>query len=661
MSSSKRRRGNAEDSKRPAVVPVVVEDELEEEDAEPEELMCPITRVLFRDPALVVESGQTYERKAIRSHFRQARASAPRGTPVMDPVTRTPLYNTRTVVNWVARRCVEAWLQRHPERTPEGWDSRELGPAGGFKGVRPEDLDALHKLARAMGFSTRTSHWPSKDCVHQQDVSEWEGVSFEDGRVMELDLENDEVHGAVPKVIGAFTAMETLDLQGNLISGVPKEIGACVSLRKLVLTGNTLKTLPKAIGQLASLKKLLISENQLKTLPAEIGNLTQLEHLDVSWNKINTVPSSIARITDTLKALNLQGNRLTTVPKEFGNLASLEFLNLADNDIRVIPMELGELESLDEMDLSNNAGLTSLPESVLLLKWEGASIIIDESCDVGCHPNDFEVLQALRNHWPPLKKLWVDSKPPMKWRGVTISRGDVSKLDLKKMKLNGGVPPIIGKLQCVASIDLSGNDLASLPAEIGNLISLAELRLKDNPKLKKIPGILERMGVRIEQDKGVKFQMPRFKVGTRVECNVRLESGKSRWLKGRVLQLYWRDYSWPEGQFAPYQVQLDESIPGSTHTPSNARATKIFAPADNDCCIRSMATAAKMRKNDTGHQDARPGDSEPLEAIPVANAHSYAADGGSERADEPVRIRIPMNDFVPDLGSLLNQFNYRTG
>ena len=173
--SSKRRRGNAEDSKRPVVVPVAVEDELEEEDAEPEELMCPITRTLFRDPALVVDSGQTYERKAIRSHFRQARASAPRGTPVMDPVTRTPLYNTRTVVNWVARRCVEAWLQRHPERTPEGWDSRELGPAGGFKGVRPEDLDALNTLAWTMD-AARVHRWPSKGDVHQQDASEWEGV-----------------------------------------------------------------------------------------------------------------------------------------------------------------------------------------------------------------------------------------------------------------------------------------------------------------------------------------------------------------------------------------------------------------------------------------------------------------------------------------------------
>jgi hypothetical protein len=38
-------------------------------DAEPEELMCPITRTVFRDPVVVVDSGHTYERSAILSHF----------------------------------------------------------------------------------------------------------------------------------------------------------------------------------------------------------------------------------------------------------------------------------------------------------------------------------------------------------------------------------------------------------------------------------------------------------------------------------------------------------------------------------------------------------------------------------------------------------------
>ena len=39
-------------------------------DAEPEVLLCPITRTMFRDPVFVFESGHTYERSAILSHFR---------------------------------------------------------------------------------------------------------------------------------------------------------------------------------------------------------------------------------------------------------------------------------------------------------------------------------------------------------------------------------------------------------------------------------------------------------------------------------------------------------------------------------------------------------------------------------------------------------------
>ena len=39
-------------------------------DAEPEELMCPITRTIFRDPVFVVDSGHTYERSGLGLGFR---------------------------------------------------------------------------------------------------------------------------------------------------------------------------------------------------------------------------------------------------------------------------------------------------------------------------------------------------------------------------------------------------------------------------------------------------------------------------------------------------------------------------------------------------------------------------------------------------------------
>jgi hypothetical protein len=35
----------------------------------PANLVCPITRCLFEDPVIVVETGHTYERRAIEEHF----------------------------------------------------------------------------------------------------------------------------------------------------------------------------------------------------------------------------------------------------------------------------------------------------------------------------------------------------------------------------------------------------------------------------------------------------------------------------------------------------------------------------------------------------------------------------------------------------------------
>ena len=87
-------------------------------DAEPEELLCPITRTVFRDPVFVFDSGHTYERIAILSHFDRNGAK--------DPLTRLALSSTKVKTNWAMRNVVQAWLDKHPGVTPDGWDSREL-------------------------------------------------------------------------------------------------------------------------------------------------------------------------------------------------------------------------------------------------------------------------------------------------------------------------------------------------------------------------------------------------------------------------------------------------------------------------------------------------------------------------------------------------------
>ena len=68
--------------------------------------LCPITRVMFRDPVMVVESGHTYERSAILSHFER---NGPK-----DPLTRLALSSTKVMTNWAVRQMVR---DKHPDVT----------------------------------------------------------------------------------------------------------------------------------------------------------------------------------------------------------------------------------------------------------------------------------------------------------------------------------------------------------------------------------------------------------------------------------------------------------------------------------------------------------------------------------------------------------------
>ena len=62
-------------------------------------------------------SGHTYERIAILSHDRNG---------AKDPLTGRALSSTKVTTNRTVRQIVQAWLDKHPGVTPDGWDSREF-------------------------------------------------------------------------------------------------------------------------------------------------------------------------------------------------------------------------------------------------------------------------------------------------------------------------------------------------------------------------------------------------------------------------------------------------------------------------------------------------------------------------------------------------------
>ena len=43
-----------------------------------------------------------------------------------DPLTGLALSSKKVMTIWAVRQIVQAWLDKHPGVTPDGWDSREL-------------------------------------------------------------------------------------------------------------------------------------------------------------------------------------------------------------------------------------------------------------------------------------------------------------------------------------------------------------------------------------------------------------------------------------------------------------------------------------------------------------------------------------------------------
>ncbi|RZB95108.1 putative E3 ubiquitin-protein ligase LIN-1 [Glycine soja] len=83
--------------------------------APPKDFVCPITSHIFDDP-VTLETGQTYERKAIEEWFNRGNITC--------PITRQKLQNTQLPkTNYVLKRLIASWKDRNPHLVPPPCES----------------------------------------------------------------------------------------------------------------------------------------------------------------------------------------------------------------------------------------------------------------------------------------------------------------------------------------------------------------------------------------------------------------------------------------------------------------------------------------------------------------------------------------------------------
>ncbi|KAK8928636.1 putative leucine-rich repeat receptor-like protein kinase [Platanthera zijinensis] len=213
--------------------------------------------------------------------------------------------------------------------------------------------------------------------------------SLSELRILDLSY-NKDFGGPLTPAIGNLGQLEFLILVGCSFSGpIPSELGKLTKLILLALNSNQfVGNIPASLGALSHLRWLELADNQLTgPLPVSNGSspgldqLKNTQHFHLNKNKfsglipeklfstdmrikhllldrnqlIGTIPASIGYV-QTIQVIRLDRNLLEgAVPPSISNLTNLHVLNLANNGFTGPMPNLTGMNTLNNVDLSNNS------------------------------------------------------------------------------------------------------------------------------------------------------------------------------------------------------------------------------------------------------------------------------------------------------------------
>ena len=226
------------------------------------------------------------------------------------------------------------------------------------------DRDALTALYTATG----GPNWRNNEnWLTDAPLGTWDGVRTDDsGRVVLLQLNYNDLTGAIPPELGELSELVELWLDGNGLTGaIPPQFGDLAKLEVLNLANNNLGgVIPSELGRLSDLRIFFLYRNNLTgAIPSELGDLSNLEDLRLGVNPLTgPIPSKLGNLAN-LEWLYLGESDLTgPIPPELGDLPNLKQLWLEENDLSgPIPPELGELGQLETLQLGRNELSGALP------------------------------------------------------------------------------------------------------------------------------------------------------------------------------------------------------------------------------------------------------------------------------------------------------------
>jgi Leucine-rich repeat (LRR) protein len=332
-------------------------------------------------------------------------------------------------------------------------------------------------------------------------------------QVTSIVLSNQELT-EVPEWLVRYTKLRQLDLSYNQLTSLPQWLDEFDQLEELKLNANQLTLLPKVVP--AHLSWVNLSHNRLETLPKEWIGLPHLEWLDLSYNQLKQLPQNGWQMLSPLQELKLQHNRLTQLPEAMLDLINLERVMIDHNLINDLPIDfiLNGWVKVSELVANYGNIAPELVNDYSQALGEMVAVSPQEFTGLFClahfHPNP-EVRQVTKAHlkiflksnqrfcvegweYQPvvgyvsllrfLQKVKATLDENLVWEGIDIW---VAKLQLQTHKRVllaqqqlTDLPNFTLKHWQNPWVDLSGNELATLPHTLTHILALSRLDLSQN-------------------------------------------------------------------------------------------------------------------------------------------------------------------------------------
>ncbi|XP_055882524.1 leucine-rich repeat serine/threonine-protein kinase 2-like isoform X3 [Biomphalaria glabrata] len=218
------------------------------------------------------------------------------------------------------------------------------------------------------------------------------GLHFAFPQLTKLDISSNEMKELPVDSLG-LPELRLLDFSHNYVQVLPDAfLQNCLKLEMLIAVNNRLESLPNEAlaADLMRLTTIRLSNNKILEkepfyMSKFILELPNVRVVELASNGILGFPPPCLWKSQMLKELVLSRNMITKLHFEGVRLWSkLEKLQLAHNKISELPKEIGQLTSLQSLDLSYNKLLTTLPDELgkCTRLWEmpldGLSLDLDD-------------------------------------------------------------------------------------------------------------------------------------------------------------------------------------------------------------------------------------------------------------------------------------------